>query len=125
TPLELWAGFTGLEQNSENFALKPVISWMIRKKDTTAIRKKLETANSTEWGSRIDIRVKEVPPELFELKAIDWLDITFIGKIIIPDELTKVKIKTLSLTGIIDEAEKKRIKDLFPDTDVRIDDKQR
>jgi hypothetical protein len=32
-PLELWAGFIGLEQNSKDFTLTPKISWMIRKKD--------------------------------------------------------------------------------------------
>lgn len=32
TMLELWAGFVGLEQNSETFALKPVIDWMVKEK---------------------------------------------------------------------------------------------
>lgn len=32
TPLELWSGFIGLQQNKDNFALRPQISWMIRKK---------------------------------------------------------------------------------------------
>jgi len=32
-PLELWAGFVGLEQNNSDFTLTPVIGWMIRKKD--------------------------------------------------------------------------------------------
>ena len=30
TPLELWVGFLGLEQNMENFALTPKIGWMIK-----------------------------------------------------------------------------------------------
>ncbi|GHT88987.1 hypothetical protein FACS1894137_17650 [Spirochaetia bacterium] len=34
TPMEFWAGFIGLEQNREDFALTPVIGWMIRKKDS-------------------------------------------------------------------------------------------
>lgn len=33
TPLEFWAGFIGLEQNSKTFALRPQIGWMVRKKD--------------------------------------------------------------------------------------------
>jgi hypothetical protein len=50
TLLELWAGFTGLEQNSENFALKPVIGWMIRKKDVNneLLRKKFDENNRDE-----------------------------------------------------------------------------
>jgi hypothetical protein len=125
TPLELWAGFAGLEQNSENFALKPVIAWMIRKKDITAVREKLEKENSGDWGGMISIRVKEVPPELLELEAINNLDIKFIGKIIIPDELAKVKIKTLRLSGVIDEAEKERIENLFPNSTVIINGETR
>lgn len=31
-PLELWAGFIGLEQDPATFALTPTIGWMIRKK---------------------------------------------------------------------------------------------
>ncbi|MFD2144577.1 DUF4419 domain-containing protein [Mucilaginibacter antarcticus] len=30
--LELYAGFVGLEQRADNFGLKPVIGWMVRKK---------------------------------------------------------------------------------------------
>jgi hypothetical protein len=32
TPLELYAGFVGLEQNPETYGFKPVIGWMIRMK---------------------------------------------------------------------------------------------
>jgi hypothetical protein len=119
TPLELWAGFMGLEQNSENFALKPVIGWMIRKKDVNneLLRKKFDEDNRN--GS-IAIRVKEVPSELFYLQEIISLEIAFIDRIIIPEELAKVKIEQLKLSGTIDGAEKNRIKAMFPDTELII-----
>jgi hypothetical protein len=120
-PLELWAGFTGLEQNSENFALKPVIGWMIRKKDVNneLLRKKFDADKNNEWGG-IAIRVKEVPSELFDMEEIKSLEIEFIDKIIIPEKLAKVKIGKLKLSGKIDSAEINRIISLFPNSSILI-----
>ena len=44
TPLELWVGFLGLEQNMENFALTPKIGWMIKiaGPENSDLAKKLE-----------------------------------------------------------------------------------
>ena len=48
------------------------------------------------WGSGINIRVKEFPAVLLELKEIKRLDIQFIDTINIPDEISKIKIGSLS-----------------------------
>ena len=53
------------------------------------------------WGSGINIRVKEFPAVLLELKEIKRLDIQFIDTIDIPDEISKIKIGSLSLHGKI------------------------
>ena len=45
------------------------------------------------------IRVKEFPAVLLELKEIKRLDIQFIDTIDIPDEISKIKIGSLSLYG--------------------------
>jgi len=122
TPLELWAGFIGLEQNPKNFTLKPVIGWMIRKKNVTSdnqFRQELESKKK----SSISIKVKEVPAELLEMKEINRLGIQFADKIVIPDELAKVKIGYLELFGKISEKEIRRIKNLFPNTDLIINKK--
>ncbi|MBO4826563.1 MAG: DUF4419 domain-containing protein [Prevotella sp.] len=34
TPMELYAGFVGVEQNATSLAVKPVIGWMVRKADS-------------------------------------------------------------------------------------------
>lgn len=75
TPLELWAGFVGLEQNKDNFALRPRIGWMVRKKDVRnrGLKSKLEA----DADSGISIRVKEFPAVLLELKKIRKLEIAF------------------------------------------------
>lgn len=82
TPLELWAGFFGLEQNSENFALTPKIGWMIKIADpeNSDLAKKLEMSPDS-----ISIRVLEFPAEFFYLNRIRNLTIDFINEITIPD----------------------------------------
>jgi len=121
TPLELWAGFLGLEQNSENYALTPKIGWIIRKKEENepSLIPKIESLNSG-WFS---IRVKEFPMELLSLKEIEFIDIEFLNKIIIPDEFANVKIAILSLSGKITKAETKRIVKMFPNTFIDINGK--
>ena len=123
TPLEFWAGFIGLEQNSKTFALRPQIGWMVRKKDVNkdGLKSKLSAdAQKDGWGSGINIRVKDFPAVLLELKEIKRLDIQFIDTIDIPDEISKIKIRSLSLYGKITKEGIERIKRLLPDTDIKI-----
>ena len=118
TPLELWAGFVGLEQNKDNFALRPRIGWMVRKKDVRnrGLKSKLEA----DADSGISIRVKEFPAVLLELKKIRKLEIAFVDEIDIPDELAAVQIEQLMLSGKITEEGVERIRRLFPDTAIQI-----
>ena len=125
-PLELWAGFIGLDQDSKNYTLTPKIGWMIRKADSDykALRQNIESEKNSDESSLmisgLELRVKEVPPDILEIKQIDYLSITFVDKIIIPDRMAEMKIENLFLQGKIDEAETKRIKAMFPKTRVYI-----
>lgn len=125
TPLEMWAGFTGLEQDKKTFALKPAIGWMIRKKDTldNRIAKRLLEDNEEPWGG-INIRVKTVPKEVLELKEIKKLEISFLGDILIPEEMGRIKIGRFSMRGNVTEPEIARICKLFPSTRININNKE-
>ncbi|MDR0901905.1 MAG: DUF4419 domain-containing protein [Opitutaceae bacterium] len=121
TPLELWAGFIGLEQNDKNHALTPKIGWMIRKKDasSSALRQVMaQNDRPDEDGERegIKIMVRKVPEALFDMGEISSLTIVFTEGIDIPDELARVKIRELTLIGKIDAAGRQRIERLFPNT---------
>lgn len=124
TPLELWAGFIGLIQNPEDFTLTPKIGWMIRKKevDKNGLKQKLETDNKSTWGG-IAIRVKEVPKEIYELKEIKSLEIAFLDRIIIPDQLKEIEIEKLILSGNIYQTEIERISKMFPNSHLIINRK--
>jgi len=119
TPLELWAGFIGLEQNRGNFALTPKIGWMIRKKDVEnigLIEKLKSDSKQSGFGGGISIRVKEFPTELLSIQEAESVEIQFLDKISIPDEFANVKVKILKLSGKIEEEEIERIVKMFPDS---------
>ena len=116
TPLELWAGFIGLQQDKNNFRLKPEIGWMIKKADTVnnAVVKALAE------NDKIEIRVYEVPAEILALKKIQYLSMDFIGGIVIPAEMKNIQIEKLYLRGQISNEDAKKITAMFPNTQVII-----
>lgn len=118
TPLKLWAGFLGLEQNPQTFALKPDIGWMIRKMDSQ--RQARILAYEQAARHQIEIKTDTFPLELLKLDSIRWLEIEFTDRITIPDELADVTIAYLYLTGKIDSKQKRRLIGLFPHTDLTI-----
>lgn len=117
--LEIWAGFIGLRQDKESFALKPEIGWFVKKKDEEDMRVK-NYIESEEDSQSYSFIVDEVPKELLSLKEIRFLFITFRGDIIIPNEMKKIKIRYLALQGEIDADGIKRICKMFPNTGVLI-----
>jgi len=127
-PLELWAGFVGLNQNNKTFELKPEIGWMVRKKTVISgeLLSELKKKNSRDSLSTdgdsdgIKIRVKTIPDELMQIGAIHSLTIYFTDDINIPDELGKVKIDKFTIFGKISEDGEKRIRKMFPDAEILI-----
>lgn len=114
TPLELWAGFTGLIQNEKTFALRPEIGWLVKRKDS--INQAVIQDFKEKAANEIHIRVNEIPDEIFEIPYIKTLKIDFIENIMIPEKIKKVKIDNLYLKGKISLAETGRVKKLLPDT---------
>jgi len=121
TPLELWAGFTGLQQNNRNFTLKPEIGWMIKKKTDAEkeIRSELErklSGTQRPSGFPVEIRVSTVPDAILNLEKINNLSLQFTDSIRIPDAMGKIAIENLTLKGNISITEKERLKQLFSNT---------
>lgn len=96
---------------------------MIRKKDVNGVGLQESIEIHNENSSGIYIRVKELPEALFSVREITSLTVDFIDKIIIPDRLTEIKIRNLTLSGSIDNSEIDRIKKMFPNTIVTINPK--
>lgn len=122
TPLELWAGFIGLEQNPVDYTLTPQIAWMIRKKETNDVTFIKELRKRANYG--LSIRVKELPEDIYTLKDIYELDVAFIDSIIIPDRLQAIPIEKLTLSGKTNRLEIERISKMFPNTALTINRKK-
>lgn len=125
-PLEAWAGFIGLEQNNENFSMKPIISWMVRKKDldNMALINKLQSMNRPDAFNDLKLtNVREVPRELKHLNVIFELCLYFKDKVYIPEWMKDIEIAKLHINGRIINEEKHKILDWFPNTCITINEK--
>lgn len=128
TMLELWAGFIGLEQNTETYALTPQISWMIKKKDINreALYQSLERDNVpyTGLGSGIDLKIIEVPEVLKKFDTIYALGLRFKKEVFLPDWMKTKRIGKLFIDGKISDKEKQKILDWFPNTEIELNGKK-
>jgi hypothetical protein len=126
-PLEVWAGFVGLEQNNEDFTLKPIISWMVRKNDLddSAMVKKIQKRNTPEgsFDGLILTELTEVPLVLKHFDMFFRLGLCFKDKVFIPEWMKDIEIGFLTIEGDISSSEKKKIKEWFPKTDITINKK--
>ncbi len=129
TPLELWSGFVGLEQDAKTMALRPKIGWMIRKKANVSdvsedLIRKFEENSEGDGLFGLRIRVAEVPKELLQLDKIKSIEIQFINDIFIPEEMGKIEIDQMILSGKISKKELKKIVKLFPEAVLTINNKE-
>ena len=122
--MEFWAGFIGLSQNKEDYTLKPEIGWAINNKE------KFNPENSefifqNELDDLSISNIETIPNDIYSLQKIDNLHLSFLKNINIPDELTKITIGNLELTGEINMDEIQRIKNLFPKTKLKINGEEK
>ena len=118
TMIELYGGFVGLEQNSENYALTPKIGWMVKKKDDTSMIKRMK--GNMEYG--LVLRVKEVPEVLRKLDSIPSLTLRFKDGVRFPEWMKDVKIDHLNVFGEISKEEQKRLLEKCPSPTLRLND---
>lgn len=109
-PMRFWAGFIGLNQNANSMALRPEIDWFIGHQPAVP---KLEMHRKD--GISLN-NIVEIPDYIYQLKSIRELHIGFLDKIMLPKELTKVKIKVLKLKGKINLWNRLKIRWQFKDT---------
>lgn len=118
TPIELYGGFVGLEQNPENYALTPKIGWKVVKKDDTSTIKKMK--DYMEFG--LQLKVKEVPEVLRKLDSIPSLTLYFKDGVRFPDWMKDVKIDHLSVYGEISKEEQKQLLEWCSSSTIRVND---
>lgn len=118
--MEFWAGLFGMEQDAVNYRLRPVVGWAIAHNTESTIA----TPPKDNYDDVSLKNITEIPRQFFALKSIDRLVIGFVGKVNIPDEIKRIKIKRMMVTGEISAEEEKRLKELLPDTWLFVNDRE-
>ena len=113
--MEVWAGFIGLSQNKKDFTMKSEMSWAIINKNNAPSETSVFD-NKTHADDLSMSNISEIPKVLYKLKSIGTLRIKFTKNIVIPDELNKIQIRRLELTGKITDAEQQNIAKKFPNS---------
>lgn len=115
--MEYWAGFIGLSQNQENYAVRPEIAWLVCHK-TDKISN--NTRHPYETTSRKYYNLTSFPLDLFKQKKWDVLVLNFKGNIEIPIKILNLSIDFLELNGKLLKKDKWKIFLLKKKIDVRI-----
>ena len=117
TPMELWAGFVGIEVDTVTNTLMPKIGWMVSVAEGDD--KVLEKLREQDEEMGINIRVADVPEVLAKLEHITSLNIEFTKAAVIPDWFYTLSIDYLTVSGQLDDNEKEKIKRAFPNANIR------
>jgi len=112
-PMELYAGFIGIEPDRKDMAVVPKIGWIVRKAENTdAAQEKLK--NMATGDKEIDIRVREVPEALKGAEHLQSLTIRFADKVVVPLWMDHIKIDRFTIYGEMTDDEKATLKQRFP-----------
>ncbi len=115
-PMELWAGFLGVEEDRRTYALTPRIGWFVRQsREEEEILRRLKAMDEY---SGIRINGTEIPLYLRKLDHIKELVIDMEGEILLPDWLDEIGIETMVFCHSIPKEEKERIRQRFVKTNI-------
>ena len=113
TKMKVTAGLIGVSEDKETYALIPKFGWYIEEEvSEDALFKKLEHEDKYRG---ISLVIDIVPEVLKRFKHIQYLDLSFVGNVIIPEWLDDIEIDTLVIYGRMTEEEKDDIRKRFPD----------
>lgn len=115
TPLQLVAGFIGVEVDLKTRAMKPKMGWVVRKmKDDASILERLQKMDGDDVFSGIELRVNKVPELLAQLPYIKKLTLYFTNEVELPDWFFNLQIDNLTIYGEIKKVTEDAIWKSFP-----------
>ena len=120
-PMQLWAGFVGVEEDAKTHALSPKIGWLARIADEESD----EVARLKEQDKHIkklyiDMgKGQEVPHALSKLDHIHALQLDFWDNpVVIPEWLDKIPIDELRIMGKLTDEDEAQLRKRFPKADI-------
>ena len=119
-PMQLWAGFVGVEEDVKTRALTPKIGWLARIADEESD----EVARLKEQNKYMQLyfsigKDQEVPVALSKMDHIRMLRLDFGNNpVVIPEWLDNIPIDKLSITGQITNDEEAQLHQRFPQAEI-------
>lgn len=112
TPMELWAGFVGVDVDTLTNTYTPKIGWLVRKSPSD--EDQIKELREQDDAYAINLTVDEVPEILSRMEHIKRLGLSFKGDVKLPDWFFKLKIDRLTIDGKMTDKQKALIKKHFP-----------
>ena len=119
-PMQLWAGFVGVEEDTKTRALTPKIGWLARIADEESD----EVARLKEQDKHMELYIhiskdQEVPRALSKLDHIRSLRLDFWDNpVVIPEWLDKIQIDKLRIMGKLTQEEEAQLRQRFPKAEI-------
>lgn len=119
-PMQLWAGFVGVEEDAKTHALSPKIGWLARIADEESD----EVARLKEEDKHMELYIhigkdQEVPHALSKMDHIRSLRLEFGNNpVVIPEWLDKIQIDKLRIMGKLTEEEETQLRQRFPKAEI-------
>ena len=119
-PMQLWAGFVGVEEDAKTNALSPKIGWLARIADEESD----EVARLKEEDKHMELYIhigkdQEVPHALSKMDHIRSLRLEFGNNpVVIPEWLDKIPIDKLRIMGQFTEEEETQLRQRFPKAEI-------
>ena len=121
-PIQLWAGFVGIEEDSTTHALTPKIGWLARIGDEESDELG-RYKEQNKYGGNINIdlsRGQEVPVALSKMEHIRTLRLNFWNSpVVIPEWLDKIPIDELHIMGKFTDDEEAQLRQRFPKAEIQ------
>ena len=117
TPMELYAGFVGVKEDTLTWALTPQIGWMVRISESQELltQEMEKKANDTGASGGLELRIKQVPEALRSAKVLNRLSLTFLGYIELPEWMDRIRINQFKIEGgVITPEQKQTLQERFP-----------
>lgn len=120
-PMQLWAGFVGVEEDAKTHALSPKIGWLARIADEESD----EVARLKEEDKHMELYIhigkdQEVPHALSKMDHIRSLRLEFGNNpVVIPEWLDKIPIDKLRIMGQFTEEEEAQLRQRFPKAEIQ------
>jgi len=114
--MEMIAGFVGVEEDKQTYALTPKMGWVVRRgnEEEDAIAR---ITNVTRQDYSI-LPAEEVMPILQKIKKAHYLCLTFKGKIELPEWMDDMQIDHLIIYNDMSAEEEEALKKRFPQLEV-------